>query len=541
MIRGELLPGARWDGIGPLDDLANACRRFPQRTFLRWRGGSWTFAQFAGQARRCASTLQSAGVEPGDRVGLMSRNCPELVAWQFGVYMVGAVEVAINAELRGPILSHVIDDSEPDLVIASTEAANSLQQFSARRMRILIMGEMDLLEDVDARVNSSEATIDIDWQIPPSGQLATILYTSGTTGPSKGVMLSHGYFSNLGSVMAAVLDLDENDVGYFVLPFFHVDAHVIIISVLESGSVLSFTERFSVSRFWSDVTEFGASWSFLIGSVLAAVMNRGELPEPSRQPLRKILGAPFPEATVDFFQDKLGIDMLCMFGQTEADGPCFETTDRRRRGSAGWACAGFDIGILDVEGHSVPSGTIGEIVYRPQGPNRMSIGYWRSSEATIEAWRDLWFHTGDLGSIDEDGFLFFRGRLKDSLRRRGENVSVWELEQTIRQAPGILDCAAIGLVDDLGGEDEIKVLVSLKETHLGNFDPDAFLQFCVENLPRFAVPRFIEVFPDTGFVRSVGTGVIQKHRLPRENGPATLDRHIIDPASAPSPKEIRTT
>jgi crotonobetaine/carnitine-CoA ligase len=161
----------------------------------------------------------------------------------------------------------------------------------------------------------------------------------------------------------------------------------------------------------------------------------------------------------------------------------------------------------------------------------MTLGYWRRPEATVEAFRGLWYHTGDAASMDDDGFVFFCGRMTDNLRRRGENVSVWELETAIALAPGVRDCAAIGVRDDFGGEDEIKVFVELEEGLA--FDPAEFFAFCENNIPRFALPRFVQVVEPGVFVHGVGTGAIQKHRLPKDtSGPGIYDRGALPSAAA---------
>ena len=498
-MKGWLLDGVRLDRGGPVEDLLAAD---PRRPFLRWRGGEWTVGDFTRRAKACAAALR---VEPGERVAIMSRNSAAQLAWQYGCYLAGAVEVPINADLRGPMLEHVLNDADPKLVLAQPEFHDRL----------------------DGAVNLEELPPDGDFEPHPSqpGDLATILYTSGTTGPSKGVMLPYGYFSNLGAVLAGVLELQPDDVGYFVMPFFHVDAHIVQCACLQSGSVLSFIERFSVRRFWGDVNDFGATWWFVIGSLLSAVQSAAV---PAAHGLTRAVGAPIPQSAYAFFEDGLGIRIQSMYGQTEADAPCYETSGRRKRGSAGFPCAGFDVAILDTNGVEQPAGTVGEIVYRPLSANLMTLGYWCRPEATVAATKDLWFHTGDLGVFDEEGFLFFRGRLTDSLRRRGENVSAYELEATIRGFDGIVDCAAVGVVDELGGEDEIKVFLAVDS----DFDAHAFFADCERSLPRFAVPRYAEVVDAASFVRSPGTGVIQKHRLPKENGPQTFDRLGSGPAGA---------
>jgi len=482
-----LLPGVTLDREGPVADLLAAD---PSRAFLRWRGGEWTVGEFTRQARRAAAALHARGIGRGDRVAIMSRNSPWQLAWQYGAHFLGAVEVPINADLRGPMLEHVLQDSDPALILAQEE--------------------FDVPGAV--RLEAPPVTDERDPVATRPDELATILYTSGTTGPSKGVMLPHGYFSNLGAVLAGVLELEPEDVGYFVMPFFHVDAHIVAPACLQSGSTLSFIERFSVRRFWDDVNTFKATWWFVIGSILEAVRSAGP---PATHTLTRAVGAPIPEASYRFFEDELGIRIQSMYGQTEADAPCYETATRRRRGSAGFSCAGFDVKLLDGEAE-VPTGGIGEIVYKPNHRNLMTLGYWKREPLEGE-----WFRSGDLGQFDEDGFLFFKGRITDSLRRRGENVSAYELEATLRGAPGIADCAAIGVKDELGGEDEIKVFVTLAQP---GFDAEAFFAYAERNLPRFAVPRFVEVIDDSLLVRSAGTGVVQKHRLPREHGAQTLDR-----------------
>jgi crotonobetaine/carnitine-CoA ligase len=492
-VNGTLLAGVRLDRGGPAADLLAAD---PERPFLRWRGGEWTVGEFARRARRCAAQLRARGVRRGDRVAIMSRNSAHQLAWQYGVYFLGAVEVPDNADLRGPMLDHVLDDCDPALIIAQDEFREALAGRTVHALDVVTHEELE------------------PEHVAPE-ELATILYTSGTTGPSKGVMLPHGSFSNLGAVLAGVLELRPEDVGYFVMPFFHVDAHIVAPACLQTGSVLSFVERFSVRRFWSDVHDFGATWWFVIGSILEAVRSAGRPASPGR--LSRAVGAPIPEAAYRFFEDELGIRIQSMYGQTEADAPCYETASRRKRGSAGFPCAGFDVAIVDEHGTELPAGSVGEIVYRPRHANLMTLGYWRREPEAGE-----WFHSGDLGTFDEDGFLFFRGRMTDSLRRRGENVSAYELEGTLRGAPGIADCAAIGVRDALGGEDEIKVFVTLQRG--AELDAAAFFGFCERNLPRFAVPRYVEVVEDAMLVRSAGTGVVQKHRLPREHGPRMLDR-----------------
>lgn len=514
-MKGTLLSGVQVGRLGPCVDLIEAEAIRPDALLLRCPEGDTSVAEFATLSRRCALRLMQAGIGEGDRVALISGNSVERLAWQYAIWWLGAVEVSVNCELRGTMLDYVLENSDPSLGVIERELASEMN--IDRNLSMLVIEEVMLPE-----VNEEDRAA-LDQQVlgRSSSALGTILYTSGTTGASKGVMLPRGYFSNLGSVVDRVLDLRPGDVGYFVLPFFHVDAHIVFPACIQSGAALAFDKRFSARRWWPQIRQFQATWAFVIGAVLSVVMTLDHGGRGSSR-LSRFLGAPIPADAYPYFEDELGIEILSMFGQTEADGPTFETTSSRQRGSAGWPCAGFDVEIHDAQGRPVLGGDIGEIVIRPQFPDMMTLGYWRRDDATVEATRGLWFHTGDLGRLT-DGYLFFVGRLTDSLRRRGENVSAYELEAVMNNATRVVESAAVGVVDEMGGEDEIKVFLVVEDEE--TFDVGAFFEYCTTNLPRYAVPRYVEIVDPASFVRSVGTGVIQKRRLSRETlGPQIHDR-----------------
>lgn len=519
-MRAELHPRARLNRTGPVAELLAAEKVRSEAPLLRWIDdagelSSWTVGEFARAARACAAELEEMGLVRGQRVAIVSGNSPWRLAWQYGIWWLGAVEISINSELRGEMLRHCLEDSDPVLVVLEPEFEAQLADFAGgvpRRRQEPVHRAID--KDTQERLDAGYA------EIKPS-DLCTVLYTSGTTGPSKGVMLSQGYFANLGSIWSAVFDLRIDDVGYFTLPFFHVDFHILLVAAIESGSALAFNRRFSLSRFWAEAARFDASWVFVIAALLSAIETR-EIPERSvcGHRIERCIGAPIPATSRRRFAEA-GIRIQTFYGQTECDGPTFETPDRGREGSAGFACAGIDVEIHDAAGVKLPDGEIGEIVLRPQSANLLALGYWRNPEATVATRTDLWHRTGDLGRIDPDGFLFYEGRLTDSLRRRGENISAHELETVVRRAPGILEASAIAVRDELGGEDEIKIVARSTPT----FDAREFFVFCAAELPRFAVPRYLELVPEGVFVYSVGTGVVQKHRLSRAiEGESIYDR-----------------
>jgi carnitine-CoA ligase len=495
-----------------IGELRLAEARRPHSVLLRWRGGQATVAEFADRARRVANGLRSEGVQPGDRVAVMATNSERFVALWYGIYLAGAIEVPVNADLRGPMLDHVLTDSEPAFLLAESEFLE--------RVRAVARPDLRIVELRESLYETWRAAPSIEYADPGPGDLATIMYTSGTTGPSKGVMLSHGYYVNIGNIWRAVQGFDATDALYFVLPLFHIDSHVVFAGALAAGSTFAVVPRFSASRFWEDVAEFRATWFLGVGFMVAAVARQPS-PEPGGTTLRRGVAAPIPPEAYEFFEDRLGIPLYEIYGQTEADGVTWSTPERRRRGSAGWPCAGFEVVILGPDGEVLPPRATGEIAYRPRTAHMMLLGYWRREAATVQSFRDLWFHSGDLGYLDEDGFLWFVGRMRDVLRRRGENISAFELEATVRAAPGVADCAAVPVRDTLGGEDEVKLFLAVDAQP--SFDVAEFFRYCQKNLARFAVPRYVEIVDASLFVRSAGTGSIQKHLLPSHNGPMTID------------------
>lgn len=492
--------------LSPVADLLDAVARDAGHPLLLSRNEILSVGELADRARRVAAALTRRGVSAGDRVALVCGNSFDRVIWMFGIWWLGAVEVSVNVELRGPMLAHVLSDCDPSLIACQDELLEPIRAAAAGE--VLPMSELPE-EAID---QAAREELDAAQRGFGPGDLATILYTSGTTGPAKGVMLPRAYFSNLAEIWIDRLGLGSDDVGYFPLPFFHVDAHVKITACLQSGGSLAFRERFSVSQYFADVRQFGATWASGVGAMLS-MLAQTELPEPGSLRLTRLIGAPVPQIAYETFEDRLGIPILTLFGQTECDGVAMDSLGQRRRGAAGHVHGAIEVQVVDENDRPLPAGETGEIVYRPRNPHLTALGYWRRPDATVEAWRNLWFHTGDSGHLDVDGFLYFDGRRTDSFRRRGENISVWELEHSLNTADGVQECVAIAVRDEHGGEDEIKVFVVPDGDSLVL---EKFIAHCREVLPRFAMPRYLTVTDGSEFVRSAGTGVVQKHLLSRD-------------------------
>ncbi|WP_170140008.1 AMP-binding protein [Prauserella marina] len=498
----------------PVKDLLDQVALRPHAPLLHWEepggtGGtavSWTYRDFADRARACAKVLRGKGVGAGDRVALVCRNSARRQAWQYGVWWLGAVEVSVNFELTGDLMTAVIEDADPVLIVLDAELRDTVPDVGHR---------LDTSADFPRPGQDGDEDFDRAARDIPPDTLCSLIYTSGTTGPSKGVMLPAGYPAAHGHTIAHVAGLTPADTCYFVLPFFHVDFHVVFSAVILSGGSVAIRRKFTAHGFWPEVARFGVTWTWTVGFLFSAIRAQGA-DAAEATPLRRIIGAPIPEGTYEYFEDRLGIDVLTLYGQTEADGPLYDTPDRRRRGGAGWPSVGFEVQIHDEHGHELSRGTPGELVYRPKFPHMMMLGYWNRPDATATTWRDLWVRSGDRASMDEDGFVFFHGRMSDSIRRRGENVSAYELEGILRRAPGVEECAAVGVADDFSGEQEIKVFVvpaASPEPGDAAFDIAAFEVYCRDHVAPYAMPKFLQLTEAANIVRSPGTQVVQKHRL----------------------------
>lgn len=499
---------------GPLWDLREAENCDPDRVVLRWRNGAWTVGQFANAARSVAIELADLGVSPGDRVAIMAGNSARALAVTFGTWLAGGVEVAVNAELRGALLHHVLTDADPVVLIASSDLLTTAQGQRPELQAIRIENI-----DLDRTLRVDDPAVDY----PLASDLASLLYTSGTTGPSKGVMVPHGYFSHHASAMGRVLRLTSGDACYFTLPFSHVDAHIAMPTNLKFGSILSFAERFSVSRFWDDVEHFRATWFGAVGSMLSALATRQAPNDQVVQRLRVILAAPVPEDAYAYFEDTLNIPLLQMYGQTEVNGPIYSTFEARRRGAMGQAHEDFEIRVVGPDGMPLPARSVGRLQVRSLRENALALGYWRRPEATAATFGDAWFTTGDLAWRDENGFWWYAGRATDSVRKRGENVSAFEVESVLKTARGVREAAIIAVRDELGGEDDIKAVLVTDEA----FRVEIFVAHCCEHLPRFARPRYVDTVQEEQLVRGPGTGSIQKHLLPQGVSVETIDLNSI--------------
>jgi crotonobetaine/carnitine-CoA ligase len=432
-------------------------------------------------------------VGPGDRVATLVENSPEaMLAW-WGIVLAGAVAVPINTAYKGEYLRHQLADSgstvllvEPDLLDRVDRVRGDLPGLT----HVVDTGRWGELLDAEAA----------PWPSVRPSDLATFVYTGGTTGPSKGCMLSHRYHEVLARQIGVCWRRTADDVVWTPLPMFHFNAIVTaILGPLIYGGRAAIERRFSVSRFWPEMNRTGATVTSTLGTMAYLLAHAPDQPEmplsgapEANTSLRLVGAAPLPVEVDSILKSRFGIDTFSgAYGTTEASLVSWQPMGVSNKPNAAGVVNDehFDVRIFDDDDHERPRGTDGEIVIRPKRPHTMFEGYWGRPEATVEASRNWWYHTGDIGRIDDDGYLFFVDRKADYLRRRGENISSFEVERILMGHGALADVAVHAVPSELT-EDDLKLTATIAEG--ASITEEELFRWCIEQLPYFALPRYIE-------------------------------------------------
>jgi carnitine-CoA ligase len=455
-----------------------------------------TYAELPERAGHVAAGLRDLGAGEGDRVAIMMGNRSEfLYAW-FGILKLGAIEVPIHDAARGPGISHILNTTEARVLIVEDVFLEHVLPWlgdSPSVEHVVVVGtppadtngERPLQDFAD--LLASPRTVET-VQVGP-GQPASILFTGGTTGPPKGVVLPHNHNINVGVSTAEVAGYTEDDVLLSVFPLFHANAkYMTLIAAMVAGAKAIVNRRFSASRFWEQCRREGVTAFNGMGEMLRILMKQPEAVDDPDNTVRVVVGAAAQRDQVLEFENRYGLAILDVYGLTETGPITFNTFDQRRAGSMGVPVAWYEVTIRDENDEEVPVGEAGEICIRPARPHVMMAGYWNNDSATIKSIRNLWFHTGDHGYRDADGFYFFKARETDSIRRRGENVSAWEVERVLALHDEILESAVYGVPSPLGGQEVMAAIVLRADA---TPTPEALLDFCTERMAHFAVPRYL--------------------------------------------------
>jgi crotonobetaine/carnitine-CoA ligase len=491
--------------------LDRRAEQYPDRVMMSIAGTDVTFEQMRQRSCAAANMLAGLGIAPGDCVALYTATCPEWVYFWLGAARIGAVSAAVNAANKGDFLRHALRLSRAKVVLTDAEHRPRVDEVS---------GDLDTLTDVAVQNASLSSTLTdgaagaVPDRSAAVDEVGSLFFTSGTTGPSKAVATTWHYLFSVAATVASAWEFGPEEVLWTAMPLFHLSAAPSVLAPMLVGGTTVLAGAFHPGEVWDDVRAHRASGFAGAGAMVSMLQNLPADPRDARLPLRFISAAPIDAASYHDIEKRYDCRIVTMYGMTEAFPIAVKgVADEGVPGTSGRPNPNFDVRIVDDDGKPVPAGTVGEISCRPRNPHVMSEGYInQADEGTgpvserVDSHNE-WFRTGDLGSLDGDRNLTYVDRIKDSLRRRGENVSSVEVESVVMRHPAVLEAAAVGVPSELG-EDDILVIVTLRPG--AALDCAELLDFCAARMPYFCVPRFVETVSE---LPKNGIGRIRKDLL----------------------------
>lgn len=514
----------RLDELTLAEVLQRRARTHRHEVFFRFREGALTFGEVEELAGRLAQGLAQQHIARHDHVAVMLPNSAEFLLVIFALARLGAVAVPINTDYKGELLRHVLSGSRASMLIVDERFVDLVAPVVSD---LPLLGAVAVrsdgppafaLEKPALRLQDLLASGDAAPRAPVRfGDLQAIMYTSGTTGPSKGVMVPHALALTCALDSMKYMDYGPGECIYCPLPLYHAaglwDG---MMMALLAGTAIAIVERFSTSHFWDDVRHFDATHAMGVFDMIPILLNRPAAPDDRDHRLRRFyMGKSALDAKLF---DRFGVRSVETYTSTEIGIGTASAFGQWRVGSCGEAnSARLDVAVVDEQDREVGPGEPGEIVVRPKQPYVITTGYYNYPEATASAFRNLWFHTGDRAYRDEDGYFYFLDRIKDFIRRGGQNISAFEVETVINGHRAVLESAALAVPSELA-EDELKVAVVLQPGV--ELEPAELAAYCRAELPRFMMPRYFEV---VGELPRTSTGKIAKHELRAEgdNGVTT--------------------
>lgn len=518
--------------------LARRAAELGDSEFITTETETISFAELDRASDRVATALARLGVQPGDRVLALALNSVAFIVAMLATHKRRAVFTPINTELKGSFLEHQVRNSAPRVVLVDAELLDAFAMVDTDGVGIDHTVVIGADPPAEGRPAALAATAWHRWgdlfattadpaavlRAEPS-DVCTIMYTSGTTGPAKGVLLPQAHCVLFAKGAADATALRHTDRYYVCMPFFHANALFMqIYACLWAGCPATVVQRFSVGRWLDDVIDSGATATNALGVMPEFIFRRPPDRRDRSHRLTRVMAVPIGEEWGAAFEQRFGVRLVQGFGMTEINMVAYsDPADPVIPGCAGRVLEEFfEVIVADPDtDEPLPADRVGEILVRPRQPFCFNVGYFQMPDKTVEAWRNLWFHTGDAGRFDPQGRLHFVDRLKDRIRRRGENISSYEIEQVLNNHPAVLESAAVGVrVEGAGGEEEIKAVLVLEPG--ASIDPAELTAYCVERMPRFAVPRYVEV---VDALDKTPSGKVRKQALRGEGiTAATWDR-----------------
>ena len=500
-------------------------RSCPDKVYAKFadNGEEWTYAQFHEKTVQMAVGLQALGVRQGEHVLVWLPNDRINLLTFFALNYIGAVYVCINTAYRGGLLAHVVENSDARLAIVHADLMPRLIEIPLARLQqaVVVGGSAsypgldchryeDTLLPKTGRLKAPERTIE------PWDPMA-IIYTSGTTGPSKGVLASYLHiYSNMGPETWHFVHGDDRFM--INMPMFHIGGSGIVYAMFARGGSIAFTERFDTKSFLPDARATGSTVVFLLGAMAGFLDKLEARPDDADNPLTRAFMVPLA-GDIAAFSKRFRLDVYTIFNMTEISTPIISDANPLKRGTCGLKREGVDVRLVDDNDCEVPIGEIGEMMVRTDRPWGMNSGYYKNPEATARAWRNGWFHTGDAFRRDDDGYFYFVDRIKDAIRRRGENISSFEVEAEVVAHPDVRECAAIGVPNEISEDDVLAVVAPVEGRSI---DPVALIEFLRPRMAHFMVPRYVRVVDE---LPKTPTAKVQKAELRKQGVTAdTWDR-----------------
>lgn len=528
-------------GIAPLFELTlpevlrTRAAETGERTFVRIADGP-TLSYAEAYTRSCAvaNGLIEFGVARGECVMIMADNDVDSLMTLFGIHLAGGTEVAVNTGYRGQALRHVLDNSQAPIIFADAQYLQRLAELDhvgGALRTVFVYGspaEVPAIPELEVRpfasmLRSGDSAPAV--HVRPH-DIASVVYTSGTTGPAKGVMMPHAQVTLFARLGVENADMTEDDIHYCFIPLFHVAGKFMAIygSMMTGGSVVV-DKQFIADRWLDRVQQYGATLSHVHGPLVEMIFAQPERPDDADNPVTRIIASPFPAKIAVEFERRFALRGVETWGMTEVTVPVWQPY----REPLKIGCCGrvrgehFELRIVDPDtDEEMPIGETGELVIRPRRPWTIMAGYLRNPQATQRAWRNLWFHSGDLCRVDEEGYVYFVDRSKERIRRRAENISSYDIEAAALMLPEVKECAAVGIASDFEGDDDVKLVVITAPG--ADLAPERLLAHLARSLPHFMVPRYLEFVTE---LARTPLGKIQKAGL-RDAGvtASTWDRQV---------------
>ena len=503
--------------------LQRQAERHGRRRLASIGGTTLTYAEAKEAAGGYAATLAAAGIEPGDRVAIMCGNRAELLLTVLGCAWLGAIAVPINVASRGAQLEHILNNCGARLLVIERELSSVVAPLDRDRCPLEALwlvgeGRGEKLEGLRCLPFPPPQAGVLPHPVEP-GDTFAILYTSGTTGLSKGVCCPHAQYFWWAVYTGELIGVREGDVLMTTLPMFHTNALNAFFQALLNGATLVVEPRFSASGFMPALARQNATVTYLLGAMVPMLLAQPANDADRAHRVRIALAPAVPAQFQAEFTGRFGFGLLDGYGSTETNCIMGAPLSEQRPGLMGRLLEGFSARVVDAQDNELPDGEAGELILRADEPFAFATGYFGMPEKTVEAWRNLWFHTGDRVLRESDGFFRFMDRMKDAIRRRGENISSYEVEQVLVRHPQVENAAVFPVRSELA-EDEVMAAVVLRP---GEKPPyEALLDYCQPRMPYFAVPRYLEYVDALPVTEN---GKVTKYKL-RERGitAATWDR-----------------